>query len=188
MHDVFHQNDLTNDTQHYALSHWADIARRNPAVPLADMMACRRLMAMVDYSILFNLDAGSIRDARVERVGAGVRASLSFDPTGSTLSQLMPPDYVADVIPAYAFCAGSFRPLSSLDEVTHVNGAVALVRRLVLPLEQQPPGRTFAARYLLMIYDKTAGEADPAAEPGPCVGPVRSNRALSVAVFRDRRD
>lgn len=186
MHDVFRLDDLTNDTQHYALSHWTSIARRNPTVPLDDMMACRHAADTADHCILFNLQSGSIRDARVEKVGAGVMASLTFDPAGMTLSKLMPPDYVADIIPAYAFCAGSFRPMSSLDEVTHTNGAVALVRRLILPLERQSPGGAFAARYLLMIYDKLSGAPDQTGM-GPCAGPVRSNRTLSVAVFRDGR-
>ncbi len=192
MHDVFRLDDLTNDTQHYALSRWTDIARRNPVVPLAEMLACWRVTDALDRSILLNLAPGSIRSARVERVGAAVQATLAVEAAGQTLSQLMPADYMGDLIPAYAFCAGAFRPMSSLDEVTHGDGTVALVRRLILPLERQPPGTAFTAQYLLMLIDHAPDgtlDGDEAAEPPvPCQMPIRSNRTLSLAMFRDKAE
>ncbi len=187
MHDVFRLDDLTNDTQHYALSHWTDIVRRNPVVPLDEMMACRRSAETSDNCVLFHLDGGSVRDARIIKVGDGVAAALGINPVGMTLSALMPASYVADIIPAYAFCAGVFRPLSSLDEVTYADGSRTLVRRLILPLERQAPGAAFAARYLLMIYgavDRTRATSDGSSL---CRG-ILTTHSLSVAVFRDKLD
>lgn len=187
MHDVFRLDDLTNDTQHYALSHWTDIVRRDPAVPLDDMMACRRAADTADNCLLFNLDGGSIREARIIKVGQGVATALGIDPVGLTLSELMPASYVADIIPAYAFCAGVFRPLSSLDEVTYADGARTLVRRLILPLERQAEGAAFAARYLLMIYDTLGGVRGSSDGSGLC-REILTTHSLSVAVFRDKFD
>jgi hypothetical protein len=187
MHDVFRLDDLTNDTQHYALSHWTAIVRRTPVVPLSDMMACRRAADTADNCVLFNLDGGSIRDARIIKIGQGVAAALGIDPVGLTLSQLMPASYVSDIIPAYAFCAGVFRPLSSLDEVTYADGGRALVRRLILPLERQAPGAAFAARNLLMIYDALGNARGTSDGSGLC-RQILSTHSLSVAVFRDKLD
>jgi len=187
MHDVFRLDDLTNDTQHYALSHWTDIVRRNPVVPLGDMMACRRAAETTDNCVLFHLDGDSIRDARIIKVGDGVAAALGIDPVGMTLSELMPASYVADIIPAYAFCAGAFRPLSSMDEVTYADGARVLVRRLILPLERQAEGAAFAARYLLMIYGAVEGPRTTSDGAGLC-RQILATRSLSVAVFRDKQD
>ncbi|MFY8091857.1 MAG: hypothetical protein ACOVN0_00095 [Niveispirillum sp.] len=185
MHDVFRLDDLTNDAQHMALAHWLCIARQDASVPLSRVMAGRLALSCRDHGVLLDMSAGAVREARVVSAGPSVTQALGIDPVGMSLSALMPASYVADLIPAYAFCAGSFRPLSCLDEVTYADGTRMLVRRLVLPLERQQPGGAFAARYLLMIYDPTAGEERGKVGSGTCRTMI-GTRSLGAAVFRDR--
>lgn len=184
MHDVFRLDDLTNDAQHMALAHWLHIARQDPAVPLARVMVGGLATAQSEHGVLLDLSGGAVREARVVSAGAAVTRALGIDATGLPLSALMPSSYITDLIPAYAFCAGSFRPLSCLDDISYADGTQILVRRLILPVERQPPGSAFAARYLLMIYDPAAGEEAGKGDSGTCLSLV-GIRSLGVAVFRD---
>ncbi|MFM2043643.1 MAG: hypothetical protein RLY86_2219 [Pseudomonadota bacterium] len=187
MHDVFSQDDLTNDAQHRALIHWLTAATMDPAVP-ADVFDPDRVPAgMLDSAVLLVLAGRSIRDALIARASDGIVAGLGRDPTGLTLARLMPPSYLADLIPAYALCAGAFRPLSSLDEVTYEDGDHLLVRRLILPLDRQPPSADFAAGSLLMIF----GPADSSDQGRRSDGTFKTMvavRSLGLSLFRDRSD
>lgn len=186
MHDVFRLDDLTNDAQHMALAHWLCVARQDPTVPLARVKTGGLASAGQAHGVLLDLSGGTIREARVVSAGTAVTRALGVDATGMTLSALMPASYVTDLIPAYAFCAGSFRPLSCLDEVSYADGTQILVRRLILPLQRQPSGSAFAAQYLWMIYDPAAGEEAGKGESGTC-RTLTGIRSLGVAVFRDRQ-
>ena len=187
MHDVFSQDDLTNDAQHRALIHWLMAADMDKAVPTDSFDPGRVPDGMLDYAVLFALAGRSIRDALITRTSPAVVAGLGRDPTGLTLARLMPPSYLADVIPAYALCAGAFRPLSSLDEVTYEDGDRRLVRRLLLPLDRQLPGADFAAGGLLMIFDPADGTDRGKRSDGTCKTMV-AVRSLGLSLFKDRSD
>ncbi len=185
MHDVFHMDDLTNDAQHHALAYWLHVARRDRGLPVAAFTALNLPGVAADSYVLFELFDERIRDAVIRDVAPGVAKALGIHPVGLRLSQVMPPSYVADVVPAYALCAGLFLPLSSLDQVTYSDGTMLLVRRLVLPLSRRPPGASHAARHLLMIYDSTARPADEPARAGACRSMV-AIRSLGIALYKDR--
>ncbi|SNS60986.1 MULTISPECIES: hypothetical protein [unclassified Azospirillum] len=187
MHDVFHLHDLANDAQHRLLLYWLDVARRDRSVPLAAFDEMRLPPSVRANYVVLGLGNDGIRKARFLRTGSAVPVNLGVDPVGLTLEQLMPPSYVNDIVPAYAICASTFSPLSSLDLVTYSDGYSKLVRRLVLPIGRTAGLGGTCAQYLLMIYAPAGGADDMADEvpgPGQCRTMQRVD-SVGIALFKD---
>jgi hypothetical protein len=187
MHDVFHLHDLANDAQHRLLLYWLDVARRDRLVPLSAFEEMHLPPSVRQSYVMLGLGDGSIRKAVFMRTGSAVSANLGVNPVGLTLEQLMPRSYVNDIVPAYAICASTFSPLSSLDLITYADGHSKLIRRLVLPIGRTADIGGHSAQYLLIIYVPASGaEDEPADVPGP--GQCRSMQrvdSVGFALFKD---
>lgn len=189
MHDVFHLHDLTDDAQHRLLLYWLDIARRDRAVPLVAFDEMMLPPMVRKRHILWSLSGPNIRKAVLARSGANFAGSLglSSDPVGTTLEGLLPPSYVNDIVPAYAVCASTFCPLSSLDLITYSDGSSRLLRRLVLPIGRPAEESPLYARYLLVAYSP-AGEDEEAggigSRPDPCRTMQRVD-SVGISLFKD---
>jgi hypothetical protein len=189
MHDVFHLHDLTDDAQHRLLLYWLDIARRDRAVPLAAFDEMMLPPVVRVRHVLWSLSGSNMRKAVLARSGPGLAAYLGTadDPVGMSLEELLPPSYVNDIVPAYAVCASTFRPLSSLDLITYADGSGRLLRRLVLPIGRPVDGGPLYASHLLVAY-APAGEDEEAegvlARPGHC-GTMRRVDSVGIALFKD---
>jgi hypothetical protein len=189
MHDVFHLHDLTDDAQHRLLLYWLDVARRDRAVPLAAFDEMMLPPVVRARYVLWGLSGPNIRRAVLARSSARFASSLGAtgDLTGMTLEELLPPSYVNDIVPAYAVCASTFCPLSSLDLITYADGSSRLLRRLVLPIGRPADRSPHYASHLLVAYspageEEDTGKTDP--RP-PFSSPMQRVDSVGIALFSD---
>lgn len=184
MHDFFHLHDLSDAVQQGLLAFWQDVARGDDKVPLSAFLSDRGPVSDwgADF-ILLCLSSGSVRAARVLTAGPMVARNLGREPSGLSLEALTPASYLADIIPAYALCAGLFVPLCSRDEVCFSDRSRRLVRRLILPLSRQPAGSAHGAGHLLALFAAEGeGETDPLL-PGQC-RTMTGVRSRGITLFK----
>lgn len=168
MHDFFQLRDLSDETQRRLLSRWLEVVHRDRTVPLTSFLPSGGSVDLGPDFILLCLSSGNVRAASVIDAGPMVARNLGRQPNGLLLEELTPVSYLADIIPAYALCAGLFVPLSSLDEVSFSDRSHRLVRRLILPLSRQPAGSAHAAGQLLVLFaPEGEAETEPLL-PGQC--------------------
>lgn len=156
--DTFTLNDLPNDGQRQLLARWLEIAGAWPQAPSSAMDMAWVADLLSERHVLVDLSAGHLRHARIKAAGTAVRHELGFDPVGFTADRTVPGPYLADMLPAYAICAGTFRPTAALDDLILVDGSRMLTRRLILPFDRQQAGSPHIAGTLLMSYIHEAGD------------------------------
>jgi hypothetical protein len=189
MHDVFHLHDLTDDAQHRLLLYWLDIARRDRSVPLSAFDELMLPPVIRARHVIWGLSGPNIRKATLVRSGTNLTwyLGVTSDPIGMPLEGLLPPSYVNDIVPAYAVCASTFSPMSSLDLITYADGSSRLLRRLILPIGRPAHCSPLYASHLLVAY-APAGEPEEEGEAssrqGRC-GTMQRVDSVGIALFKD---